>query len=56
MSIVIIVVSFDRRIVDLNDHVVSRKDKVPFSMTIGNGELMHEGFLKHLRMGIARMK
>ena len=33
-----------------------RKKKVPFSMAIGNGELMHEGFPKHLRMGTARMK
>ena len=28
-----------------------RKKKVPFSMAIGNGELMHECFPKHLRMG-----
>ena len=33
-----------------------RKKKVPFSMAIGNGELMHECFPKHLRMGKARMK
>ena len=33
-----------------------RKQKVPFSMAIGNGELMHECFPKHLRMGTARMK
>ena len=33
-----------------------RKKKVPFSMAIGNGELMHECFPKHLRMGTARMK
>ena len=33
-----------------------RKKKVPFSMDIGNGELMHECFPKHLRMGTARMK
>ena len=25
-------------------------------MAIGNGELMHECFIKHSRMGIARMK
>ena len=33
-----------------------RKNKVPFSMAIGNGELMQECFPKHLRMGTARMK
>ena len=33
-----------------------RKKKVPFSMAIGNGELMHECFFKHLRMRTARMK
>ena len=33
-----------------------RKKKVPFSMAIINGELMHECFPKHLRMGKARMK
>ena len=32
------------------------KKQVPFSMAIGNGELMHECFPKHLRMGTARMK
>ena len=32
------------------------KTQVPFSMVIGNGELMHECFPKHLRMGTARMK
>ena len=32
-----------------------RKKKVPFSMAIGNGELMHECFPKHLSMGTARM-
>ena len=30
--------------------------KVPFSMAIGNGELVHECFPKHMRMGTARMK
>ena len=30
--------------------------QVPFSMAIGNGELMHECFPKNLRMGTARMK
>ena len=33
-----------------------RKIEVPFSMAIGNGELIHECFLEHLRMGTARMK
>ena len=33
-----------------------RKNKVPFSVAIGHGELMHECFPKHLRMGTARMK
>ena len=32
------------------------KNKVPFSMAIGNVELMHEYFHKHSRMGTARMK
>ena len=32
------------------------KKQVQFSMTIGNGELVHEGFPKHLRMGTARIK
>ena len=33
-----------------------RKVKVPFSMAIGNLELMHECFPKHLRMETTRMK
>ena len=33
-----------------------RNEEVPFSMAIGNGELMHECFAKHSRMGTARMK
>ena len=33
-----------------------RNEEVPFSMAIGNGELMHERFPKHSRMGTARMK
>ena len=33
-----------------------RKEQVPFSMAIGNGELMHECFPKHSCMGTARMK
>ena len=32
------------------------KKKVPFSMAIGNGELMHECFPKYLSIGTARMK
>ena len=31
-----------------------RENKVPFSMAIGNGELMHECFPKPSRMGTAR--
>ena len=32
----------------------ARREQVPFSMAIGNGELMHECFPKHPRMGTAR--
>ena len=32
------------------------KKEVPFSMAIGNGELMHECFPKHSPMETARMK
>ena len=32
------------------------KKEASFSMTIGNEELMHECFPKHLSMGTARMK
>ena len=32
------------------------KKKVPFSMAIENGELVHECFLKHSRIRTARMK
>ena len=32
------------------------REQVPFSMAIGNGELMHECFPKHSRMGTARTK
>ena len=35
---------------------LSEKKEVPFSMAIGNEELMHECFPKHFRMGSARMK
>ena len=31
-------------------------EEVPFSMAIGNGELMHDCFPKHSRMGTARLK
>ena len=31
------------------------KKQISFSMTIGNEELVHECFPKHLRMGTARM-
>ena len=41
-------------------HILSafslRVEQVPFSMAIGNVELMHECILKHLRMGTAIMK
>ena len=33
---------FGRRLIHHFDHVVSRKKKVPFSMAIENGELVHE--------------
>ena len=50
---------FDRRHFDHFDHVVSRKNKVPFSMAIGSYEsaqLIRECFPKHSRMRTARMK
>ena len=34
----------------------ARREQVPFSMAIENGELMHECFPKHLHMGTARLK
>ena len=34
--------------------ISARREQVPLSMAIGNGELMHECFPKHLRMGTAR--
>ena len=34
--------------------ISARREQVPFSMAIGNGELMHECFPKHQRMGTAR--
>ena len=55
-TIFYIIVSFYRRLFDHFDHVVSRKKKVPFSMAIGNGELMQECFPKHSGMATARMK
>ena len=33
-----------------------RKKEVPFSMAVGNSELIHECFSKHSRIGTARMK
>ena len=33
-----------------------RRKKVPFRKTIGNGDLMHECFPKHWRIGTARIK
>ena len=35
---------------------IKERNEVPFSMAIGNGELIHECFPKHSRMGTARMK
>ena len=34
--------------------ISARREQVPFSMAIGNWELMHECFPKHPRMGTAR--
>ena len=34
--------------------ISARREQVPFSMAIGNGELMHECFPKHPRIGTAR--
>ena len=34
---------------------VERRDQVPFSMAIENGELMHECCPEHLRMATARL-
>ena len=34
----------------------ARREQVPFSIAIGNGELMHECFPKYPRMGTARQK
>ena len=51
---------FDRQSSDpSNGYFASSKKQVytvPFSMAIGNVELMHECFTKHLCMGTARMK
>ena len=50
-------IKFDRRSFgQSNDYFASQKKKAPFSMAIGNWELMHERFPKHSRMGTARMK
>ena len=34
----------------------AQREQVPFSMTIENGELMHECFPKHLRMGNSKIE
>ena len=34
--------------------ISARREQVPFSMAIGNRELMHDCFPKHPRMGTAR--
>ena len=50
-------VVFDRRSFDQSkDYFASQKKQVPFSMAIGNAELMHECFPKHSHMETARMK
>ena len=41
---------------DLNIRKMTNHPPYPVSMAIENGELMHECFLKHARMGTARMK
>ena len=48
---------FDRRSFGQSKYYFAlQKKKVPFSMAIGNGKLMHECFQKHLSMGKARTK
>ena len=47
---------FDKRIVDLQDYLVSRKKQEPFSTAIGIMELLHECSPKHSCMETARMK
>ena len=46
---------FERRLIDLQDHLVSWK-KLAFSTAIGYGELMHGCFPTHSQMGTARIK
>ena len=47
----------DPNIRKMTNHPPSpERRKVPFSMAIGHGELMHECFPKHSRMGTARTK
>ena len=48
---IIIIVRFDRRFFYHFYYAFSRKNKVPFSMAIGNGELV-----QHSRMLTARIK
>ena len=38
------------------DHFASRKNQLPFSMAIGNVELVHECSHEHMRVGTARMR
>ena len=58
LLVVIVVVGFDLIALRCQLFIafIDQKKKVPFSMAVGNGELMHECFPKHLRMGTARMK
>ena len=56
-----LIVSAEHVYILLHGHVYillpkDRNEEVPFSMAIGNGELMHECFPKHSRIGTARMK
>ena len=52
----VVIIVMDRRFFYHFDHLVLRKKKVPLSKAIGKGELMHERFPKHSRMGAAKIK
>ena len=55
--VVVVGLNFDRQSFGQSkDYFTLRKKKVPFSMAIGHGELMHECFTKHSSMGTARIK
>ena len=60
-KLLLLVLVFDRRLLDLKDHLVSWKrvgtiQYLAIQYAVGNGELMLECFPKHSRMGTARMK